>query len=220
MKNKLPEFLILFLLLPNLFFGQKQKNINLASLNARGKLQAVNRTINAGIQNDTAFIHVIENKGEGIIWLPIKKLTNGTIEIQMRGKDVFKKSFLGIAFHGKDDTTYDAVYCRPANFFAKDSIIRTHAIQYVSHPLYTWKKLREDQNAKFEKEIINPPDPNGWFTMKLVIDNIAVKAFINDFETPSLIVKKLNDRSTGKIGLFTGDGSGGDFKTIKIVYIL
>ncbi len=38
----------------------------------------------------------------------------------MRGKNVFQKSFIGIAFHGQDDKTYDAVYCRPFNFIAKD----------------------------------------------------------------------------------------------------
>ncbi len=68
----------------------------------------------------------------------------------------------------------------------------------------------------FEKEIASPPDPNDWFIMKLIIDKTTVKAFINKSQQPSLIVEKLNSRSTGKIGLFTGDGSGGDFKTIKI----
>ncbi|MBA3675551.1 MAG: hypothetical protein H0W75_11465, partial [Chitinophagaceae bacterium] len=90
-----------------------------------------------------------------------------------------------------------------------------HAIQYISHPVFTWQKLRDEQNAVFEKQIMNPPDPNGWFTMKLVIDNTTVKAYINRSELPSLIVEKLNNRTTGKIGLFIADGSGGDFKSIK-----
>jgi hypothetical protein len=137
----------------------------------------------------------------------------------MRGKDALQQSFIGIIFHGQNDSTYDAVYCRPFNFLAKDSVRRIHAIQYISHPVFTWRKLREEQNAVFEKEILNPPDPNGWFTMRLVIENTTVKAFINNATIPALIVQKLNHTKRGKVGLFVADGSGGDFKKIKIVRI-
>lgn len=143
---------------------------------------------------------------------------NGTIEIEMRGKDVFQRSFIGIAFHGVDDINYDAVYCRPFNFFAKDSVRRIHAVQYISHPDFTWEKLRKERNAVFEKEIINPPNPDDWFIMKLVIDRTTVKAYINNATVPSLMVEKLKNRTPGKIGLFTADSSGGDFKIIKINY--
>lgn len=87
----------------------------------------------------------------------------------MRGKDELQKSFIGIAFHAKNDSVYNAIYCRPFNFVAKDSIRRIHATQYVSHPELTWKKLRDEKNAQFEKEINDPPEPNDWFTMKLYI---------------------------------------------------
>jgi hypothetical protein len=134
----------------------------------------------------------------------------------MRGKDVLQRSFVGVAFHGLNDTTYDAVYCRPFNFFAKDSVRKIHAIQYISHPIFTWKKLRDERNGVFEKEIINPPNPNDWFTMTLIIDKKSVKAFINQDVKPSLVVEKLNDRQNGKLGIFVGDGAGGDFEKIII----
>jgi len=136
----------------------------------------------------------------------------------MRGKDALQRSFIGIAFHGLNDSTYDAVYCRPFNFFAKDSVRRIHAIQYIAHPFFTWKKLREERNAAFEKEILNPPDPNDWFSLKLVIRGSTIKAYINDLSIPSLVVEKLNNRNDGRVGIFTGDGSGGDFKTVSISY--
>ena len=209
---------MILLLPPILFFGQQQKNIELAELYKNGKIKVLNRDVKIVSQNDTEFIQVSENKKEGIVWLPLKKLKNGTIEVEMRGKDVLQQSFIGVIFHGLNDSTYDAVYCRPFNFFAKDSVRRIHAIQYISHPVFTWKKLREEQNAIFEKEIINPPDPNGWFTMKLVIEKTNLKAYINTSKMPSLVVEKLIKHTTGKIGLFTADGSGGDFKTVKIKY--
>jgi hypothetical protein len=91
-------------------------------------------------------------------------------------------------------------------------------LQYISHPDFTWEKLRQEKNAVFEKEIINPPKPNDWFIMKLVIDNTTVKAYINNAEHPSLVANKLNNWTAGKIGLFTADSSGGDFKSISIDY--
>ena len=193
-------------------YGQQQND--LASLLHQGKLQAVNRAIVSN--GNPAYIKVSQQVGEGIVWLPVHDFDNGTIEIVMRGKDILQQSFIGVVFHGLNDSTYDAVYCRPFNFFAEDSVRRIHAIQYISHPVYTWKKLRAEQNALYEKGLLLPPDPNEWFTMKLIIDAKTVRAFINDVTTPSLQAKKLNERQTGKIGLFTGDNSGGDFMSVII----
>lgn len=210
--------LIIFIWLPCSLFGQKQQTIELAKLYKNGKLKAVNRNIEIVSGDSGAYLKISESKKEGIVWLPIKDFTKGTIEIEMRGKDVFQQSFIGVAFHGVDDNSYDAVYCRPFNFFAKDSVRRIHAVQYISHPNFTWEKLRNERNAVFEKEINNPPNPNDWFSMKLVIDNTTVKAYINNETQPSLMVEKLSNRTAGKIGLFTADNSGGDFRSIKINY--
>lgn len=212
------KFIYTLTLLPLILFGQLRQDTDLVNLYRKGKLKSVNREIKVVSSDSGAYLKITENKKEGIVWIPGKDFKNGIIQIKMRGKDVFQRSFIGIAFHGADDTNYDAVYCRPFNFFAKDSVRRIHAVQYISHPDFTWEKLRKERNAIFEKEIINPPNPNDWFRMKLVIDSTTVKAYINDAEQPSLIVEKLNNRTSGKIGLFTGDSSGGDFKNIQINY--
>ena len=210
-------FFILWLSL-NPVVAQKQQKFNIPAIFGSGKLQVVNRTIKLVSSDSGAYIKISENKKEGIVWLPLKSFSNGTVEIEMRGKDVLQRSFIGIAFHGLNDSVYDAVYCRPFNFFARDSVRRIHAIQYISHPGFRWEKLRNERNSVYEKQITHPPDPNGWFTMKLVINDTIVKAFINDDELPSLVIQKLNTRHSGKIGLFTGDSSGGDFKKIKLSY--
>ena len=218
--NKRLKFTPMFtlLLLPCLLFGQQQLSIELTNLYKNGKLKSVNREIKIVSSDSGAYLKILESKKEGMVWLPVKNFKNGTIEVEMRGKDVFQRSFIGIAFHGVDDINYDAVYCRPFNFFAKDSVRRIHAVQYISHPDFTWEKLRNERNALFEKEIINPPNPNDWFTMKLAIHDTTVETYINNATRPSLIVKKLNNFTSGKIGLFTADSSGGDFKVIKIDY--
>lgn len=208
--------LIILLLISNLTFTQKKQILDLADLYKKGKLTVVNRDIKAVTENGKNFIQLADNKEEGLVWLPIKDFKNGKITIRMRGKDVLQRSFIGITFHGQNDSTYDAVYCRPFNFLAKDSIRKIHAIQYISHPKFTWKRLREERNGLFEKEIINPPNPNDWFTMTIVIDTKSVKAFINQDSKPSLKIEKLTERSNGKLGIFMGDGSGGDFEQITI----
>lgn len=209
-------YLLIIELFSNAPFAKAQKNIDIAKLHASGKLEIVNRKVDASIQNGTVFLKVIENGGECLIWLPVNNFENGTITIQMRGKDVPQRSFIGIAFHGQNNKTYDAVYCRPFNFLSVDSAKRSHAIQYISHPTYTWEKLRSEQDGIFEKEISEPPNPNDWFTMTIVIDQNKVKAYINQSKTPAVVVNKLNNKQDGKIGIFMGDRSGGDFKYMTI----
>ncbi len=211
-------YMLIMIALPCFLFGQQKQKIELAALYREAKLESANREIEIVPGGSGDYLKIIENKKEGIAWLPVEDFKDGTIEIEMRGKNVFQRSFIGIAFHGAGDNDYDAVYCRPFNFFASEPVRRIHAVQYVSHPDFTWERLRKERNAVFEKEIINPPDPNDWFVMKLVIDGKTVRAYINNESHPSLTVEKLNDRTSGKIGLFTADSSGGDFKAIKINY--
>jgi hypothetical protein len=210
------KHLIALLLLSSVTFAQKLKTFDLPKLQKGGKLIVVNREIKTISEGKKDFIKLEDKEGEGLVWLPVKNFKNGEITVWMRGKDVLQRSFIGIIFHGLDDKTYDAVYCRPFNFFAKDSVRKIHAIQYVAHPTFTWKKLREERNGVFEKEIVNPPDPNGWFKMRLVIRDKSVEGYINEATKPSLTIEKLNDRHDGKIGIFMGDGAGGDFEKISI----
>jgi hypothetical protein len=209
---------LVIILIPVLLIGQKAKEVDLTRLFKSKQLEVVNREAKLMSQGDEEYLEVTESGEEGLVWLREKSFKNGSLEIEMRGKDLFQKSFVGIAFHGSNDSTYEAIYCRPFNFFAKDSIRRIHAIQYISHPVYTWKKLRDERNGVFEKEIISPPDPNRWFIMRLEINGKVVKAYINNAQTPSLVVERLGNIDSGKIGLFTGDGAGGDFKKMKIKY--
>ncbi|HMP30202.1 MAG TPA: hypothetical protein PKD85_11415 [Saprospiraceae bacterium] len=209
--------IVIFLLLTHQLIAQKTKTVDLYKLQSKEKLSVVNREIKSVEENGKKFVRVSEAQGEGIVWLPVKNFKKGTLEIEMRGKDVLQRSFIGVVFHAQNDSTFDAVYCRPFNFFAQDSIRRIHAVQYISHPEYTWQVLRNTRNAEFEKEIISPPDPNSWFTMSVEINEKAVKTYINKASQPSLVVNKLTKVKNGKIGIFVGSGSGGDFSIVRIL---
>ena len=208
----------LFVLIACVAYGQQRNTFNLAELATLQKLQTVHRSIQVLDEAGYKGVRLSEEGNEGLVWVKDMVFSNGTIQLDVRGKDELQRSFIGIAIHGQNDSTFDAVYFRPFNFHAKDSVRRIHAVQYVSHPVYTWKKLRDDKttNAQFEKEISNAPDPNGWFHIKILVKDKIVKVFVNDRQDPVLMVQQLSNFSSGKIGLFMGDGSGGDFANLII----
>ncbi|MGA0560531.1 family 16 glycoside hydrolase [Larkinella sp. VNQ87] len=161
-------------------------------------------------------IHFDQKPNGGVVWLDGVSFGNGTIEFDLRGKDVLQQCFIGMAFHGVDDTTYDAVYFRPFNFKNADPVRRSHAVQYISHPVHTWEKLRKEQPDRFEQPINPAPDPKAWFHVRVVVQRPTVQVFVDGQQTPSLVVSKLNERTSGKLGLWVGPGLGGDFANLEI----
>jgi len=162
-------------------------------------------------------LRLSESPGDGVAYLRGIELGNGTIEFDLKGKDVQGQSFVGVAFHGVDSSTYDAIYFRPFNFKAEDPARRSHAVQYISHPTYTWQKLRAERPGIFEQPVNPAPDPNAWFHVRVVVASPKVSVFVGDAKEPCLVVTRLNDRTNGLVGLWVGNNSGGDFADLKIV---
>ncbi|GAB3494736.1 hypothetical protein GCM10027341_11240 [Spirosoma knui] len=152
---------------------------------------------------------------KGIVWLKGVNFRQGTIEVDLRGKDVFLQSFLGIAFHGVDTLTYDVVYFRPFNFRHSDTLRRNWSLQYMSMPDYSWPQLRKVSPLKYEHAVHPVPQADDWFHCTLKITDTTVSVFVNHDPTPSLTVQLLNKRSEGLIGLWA-DGLSGDFSALTI----
>jgi hypothetical protein len=180
-------------------------------------LDVFNRSASSLTDGTRTGVRLSEAAGNGVAYLRGVELGNGTIELDIRGKDVQGQSFVGVAFHGVDDTTYDAIYLRPFNFKTDDPARRTHAVQYVSHPTYTWQKLRAEHPGEYEQAVAPAPDPNGWFHVRVVVASPKVSVFVADAKEPSLVVSQLSDRHKGRVGLWVGNGSDGDFANLKIV---
>ena len=49
------------------------------------------------------------------------RFTEGSIEVDLKGKGKAQRSFLGVAFAVADGKTFEAVYFRPFNFLANDA---------------------------------------------------------------------------------------------------
>lgn len=208
---------IIFLIISIAAFAQGHlKKYDLVNLNKNGKLQVVNRTLTSFMDKRENGVQFSEANGDGLAWVDGVNFANGTIEVDIKGKDVLQQSFVGIAFHGVDEKTLDAIYFRPFNFHATDSVRLIHAVQYISHPDFPWNVLRETQNAKYEKAIPSAPDPNEWFHVKIVVDYPHVTVYVNNSASPCLSVDKLNDRQSGKLGLWVGNNSGGEFANLAI----
>ncbi len=184
---------------------------------AQGKdAKVFNRALTSLEEGGRQVIRLDERPGDGLAWWPDKSLSNGTLEFDVRGKDVFQRSFVGIAFHGLDERTFDAVYFRPFNFRADDPGRRNHAVQYMSLPGNDWQKLRNAYPEKYEKPVAPPPDPNGWFHVRVAIAYPRIEVFVNGAAEPCLTVEQLSDRKTGWVGFWVGNNSGGDFANLKI----
>jgi hypothetical protein len=162
----------------------------------------------------TNAVHMNAKSGDGVAWLKNVAFSNGTIEADLKGRDEAGRSFVGLAFHGSDEKTYDAVYFRPFNF--KNAERNGHSVQYVSHPNETWSKLREQYPGKFENKVSPVPDPSDWFHVRIVVDYPVVNVFVNDSKEPTLTVSQLSTRKEGWIGFWTGNNSEGDFRNLKI----
>ena len=189
--------------------------IDLAERLAAGKLKAVNREVTA-LKGSPRGIHVNEKPGPGVVWIDGSDFAEGTIEVDVRGKDVMQQSFLGVAFHGKDDNTYEAVYLRPFNFRAQDPARHQHAVQYVAVPDYDWPRLRKEFPEEFENPVDPSIAPTDWVPLRIVVKGPTVQIYVGKVTAPTLEVRKLGKLERGMVGLWTGNNSDGDFANLRI----
>ena len=206
------SFVLLFFTI-NAFITHAQKTIpyNLATLLKEDKLSThpyLQTQALVGMQ-----MGAITTKGA--VWLKDVSFKEGTIDVDLRGKNVFLQSFLGIAFHAADTATYDVVYFRPFNFKHADTLRRQWSVQYMSLPDYDYSRLRKEHPLAYENAVTPMPEPDNWFHATIVVKNGWVTVYVNHSITASLTVKLLNDRVDGGIGLWD-DGLTGDFANLSI----
>ncbi len=185
------------------------QRIDLAERLAAGTVTVVNREATKAKDRSDG-IHISEREGNGLLWMNGSDFAEGTIEVDIRGRDLLQRSFVGIAFHGKDDKNYEAVYLRPFNFRATDPDRHQHAVQYMASPDYDWPRLRKEFPEEFENPVDASIEPTGWVPLRVVVRGKTIEIYVGPAKTPTLAVRKLGQLDRGMVGLWVGNGSDGD----------
>jgi predicted alpha/beta superfamily hydrolase len=181
-----------------------------------GGWHTVNRTTTVV---DSAGQHILrydERAGAGLSSNLSLDFADGDIDVDIRGRDVLQKSFVGIALRVTSDTAMDVVYLRPFNFRSTDPVRLGHAVQYASYPSEPWQRLRADHPGEYETAVPPSLEPNGWTHLRLSINGRDLAVFLNGAATPVLHVQTLGGRTHGGVALWVGDHSTGDFANLRI----
>jgi len=147
---------------------------------------------------------------------------NGVIEAEVAGSprtDVFKdaRGFVGIAFRvQKDLRTYDAFYLRPTNGRADDQMRRNHSVQYISHPEWTWPRLRKETPEKYESYV--DLVPGVWTKIRIEVKGAQAKLFVHGQAQPTLIVNdvKSGPDARGGVALWTEVSTDAHFRNVTV----
>lgn len=195
--------------------AQTAQPLDLAGRFASKGLRAVNRGVTA-LAAGKPGVHVSEAEGPGVVWLEGTEFALGTIELEVKGRDVMGQSFVGVAFHRKDDNTYESVYLRPFNFRNPDEARRQNAVQYMALPDFDWPRLRKEFPGEFENPVDASVAPTDWVPLRVVVKAKTVQIFVGASTTAALEVRRLATTNGGAIGLWVGNNSDGDFANLRI----
>jgi hypothetical protein len=155
---------------------------------------------------------------------PIEGLdfANGIIEVELAGAPApgapeGARGFVGIAFRLQNDMrTYDAFYLRPTNGRADDQERRNHAAQYISHPDWTWARLRKETPSKYESYV--DLLPGVWTKVKIDVRGERARLYVHDQEQPTLVVNDLKTGAQGKgaVALWLDRGTVAHFRNLDV----
>jgi hypothetical protein len=150
------------------------------------------------------------------------EFSSGVIEAEIAGAPApgagaGARGFVGIAFRLQpDQKTYDAFYLRPTNGRAEDQERRNHSTQYISHPEWTWFRLRRETPSKYESYVDLVPDE--WTKIRIEVRGARARLYVHDQPHPALIVNDVKtgaDRS-GAVALWIGPGTVAHFRNLAV----
>jgi hypothetical protein len=148
--------------------------------------------------------------------------SNGVIAAEIAGAPGAEagqgaRGFVGIAFRVQPDLkTYDAFYLRPTNGRAEDQERRNHATQYISHPTWTWSKLRTETPSRYESYA--DLQPGVWTKVRIEVNGDHARLYVNDQQQPVLIVNdvKSGPSTKGSVALWIGPGTVAHFRNLTV----
>jgi hypothetical protein len=150
------------------------------------------------------------------------EFSNGVIEVELAGAPApdapaGARGFVGIAFRVQpSNDTYDAFYLRPTNGRATDQERRNHSAQYISHPAWTWSRLRQETPSKYESYV--DLVPGVWTKIRIEVRGNVARLFVHDHEQPTLIVNdvKTGAQAKGAVALWLDAGTIAHFRNLSV----
>ena len=150
------------------------------------------------------------------------EFSNGVIEVELAGAPApdapaGARGFVGIAFRVQpSNDTYDAFYLRPTNGRATDQERRNHSAQYISHPAWTWSRLRQEAPSKYESYV--DLVPGVWTKIRIEVRGNVARLFVHDHEQPTLIVNdvKTGAQAKGAVALWLDAGTIAHFRNLSV----
>lgn len=147
---------------------------------------------------------------------------DGTIDVELAGipdTTTFKdaRGFVGMAFRVQPDLkTYDAFYLRPTNGRSEDQLRRNHSAQYISHPAWTWSRLRTETPGLYESYV--DLVPNAWTKLRIEVRGTQALLFVHDQSQPTLVVNDLKSGPTarGGVALWLDIGTTAHFRHLTV----
>jgi hypothetical protein len=127
------------------------------------------------------------------------------------------RGFVGIAFRVQGDLkTYDAFYLRPTNGRAQDQLRRNHSAQYISHPDWTWSRLRKETPGKYESYV--DLVPGKWTKVRIEVRGAQARLFVHGQPQATLLVDdvKTGPDGTGSVALWIDVGTLAHFRNLKV----
>lgn len=173
------------------------------------------RSVTYSTEGDKKVVSFSEAQNDGLMYLNQDWFSQGTIEVDVKGRNLVQKSFVGIAFQIQNDSTFEAIYFRPFNFMNTDTARRWRSVQYICQPVHHWEKLRTEHPGVYESKTNPVPDPDDWFHVRVILKGKTVSVYVNHSPKPSLVVNRLADPGKGRIGLFVGNSSNGSFANLS-----
>ena len=133
----------------------------------RRRPKADNRQVTLASEDGRTLLRLDEREGDGVAWWPDLVMADGTIEVDIRGKDVMQRSFVGVASTGwtRRPTTRSifahSISGRPTRLAAR-GLFSTLRI-----PTHTGTASRG--TARCLRHAVLPSDPTQWFHARIVV---------------------------------------------------
>ena len=201
--------------------GQTVKRISVESGTDLEFVQVVPQTATFKEHKALRLVQTPHPTREGVALVNGVEFKNGTIEVDVAGlpgtdSGEGARGFVGIAFRSAAHAeAFECVYIRPTNGRADDQLRRNHSTQYVSEPQFPWQKLRAENPGVYESYV--DLETGVWTHLRLDVDGVRARLFVNGAPQPALIVNDLKRGVvSGQVGLWIGSGTEAYFRNLQI----